>query len=117
MPTNGRINNRVTRHTATSTKPEADAVHSADFIVDALGRHSPTPEWLYVSILPIGATPPHDPYAAVVFPEEDDAMVALIAGYNKNYPPTDPDEFEASAYLLGPEFQEPSAGPNPCQNA
>jgi len=33
-------------------------------------------------------------------------MVALIAGYNKHYPPTDPVEFEATARHLGPEFQE-----------
>ena len=54
----------------------------------------------------IGATPPNDPYAGLVFPEENDTMVALIAGYNKNYPPTEPGEFEASAKFLGPEFQE-----------
>lgn len=126
---------------ASSTKPEADTVHAADLVIDALGRRSQTPEWLvelgyappqesevdsflgYVTrkykrkpntpILAIGATPPHDPYAAVVFPEEDDTMVALIAGYNKNYPPTDPDEFEASAYLLGPEFQGAISGAEP----
>jgi hypothetical protein len=33
-------------------------------------------------------------------------MVALMIGYNKYYPPTDPVEFEAFAHHLGPEFQE-----------
>ena len=117
-----------------SDKPEADTVHAADLVVDALGRRSQTPEWLaelgypppreidvdsflgYVTrkykrkpntpMILVGATPPHDPYAGLVFPEENDTMVALIAGYNKHYPPTEPVEFEASARHLGPEFQD-----------
>ena len=117
-----------------SNHPEAGTVHVADFIVDALGRRSQTPTWLvelgyrapeesevdsflgYVTrkykrkpnttILLIGANPPHDPYSGVVFPEENDTMVALMIGYNKYYPPTDPVEFEAFAHHLGPEFQE-----------
>jgi 2-polyprenyl-6-methoxyphenol hydroxylase-like FAD-dependent oxidoreductase len=111
-----------------------DSIHTADLVVDALGRRSQTPEWLvemgyeapresevdsflgYVTrkykrkpntpMLLVGATPPNDPYAGLVFPEEDDTMVAMIAGYNKNYPPTDPAEFDAFVGKLGSEFQE-----------
>jgi len=117
-----------------SNDPQAVTVHFADLVVDALGRRSQTPEWLvelgysapkesevdaflgYVTrkykrkpdtpLILIGPTPPNDPYAGLVFPEENDTMVALIAGYNKNYPPTEPGEFEASAKFLGPEFEE-----------
>ena len=117
-----------------SNQPEADTVHVADLVVDALGRRSQTPEWLvelgypppketevdsflgYVTrkykrkknipLILVGATAPHEPYGGLVFPEENDTMVALIAGYNKHYPPTDPVEFEATARHLGPEFQE-----------
>jgi 2-polyprenyl-6-methoxyphenol hydroxylase-like FAD-dependent oxidoreductase len=32
-------------------------------------------------------------------------MVALIAGYNKNYPPTEPGQFESYAKYLGPEYE------------
>ena len=59
------------------------------------------------------ATPPANPYTALVFPEENNTMVALIAGYNKHYPPTDPKEFEAFAQNLGPEFQEALHGAEP----
>jgi len=132
--TQGRVTGVRVRTRGASNSAEADTVHEADLIIDALGRRSQTPEWLVemgypapreeevdsflgyvtrkykrktdVSIIVIGATPPNDPYAAVLFPEENDTMVALIAGYNKNYPPTNPDEFEASAKLLGPEFEQ-----------
>ena len=33
-------------------------------------------------------------------------MVAMIGGYNKNYPPTNPEEFDAFVGKLGPEFAE-----------
>ena len=113
---------------------EGDSVYTADLVVDALGRRSQTPEWLvemgypapkesevdsflgYVTrkyrrkpntpMLLVGAMPPHDPYAGLVFLEEDDTMVAMIGGYNKNYPPTDPAAFDAFVEKLGPEFQE-----------
>jgi hypothetical protein len=59
-----------------------------------------------IPMLLIGATPPNEPYAGLIFPEENDTMVALIAGYDKHYPPTDPEEFQAAAAWLGPEFEE-----------
>jgi 2-polyprenyl-6-methoxyphenol hydroxylase-like FAD-dependent oxidoreductase len=117
-----------------SDNPEAVTVHLSDFVVDVMGRRSQTPKWLmelgyptpresevdsflgYVTrkykrkpntpLLLIGAYPPHNPYGGLIFPEENDTMVALIAGYNKHYPPTNPVEFEACARHLGPEFQE-----------
>ena len=74
-----------------------DPVYEADLVIDALGRRSQTPEWLvdmgypapretevdsflgYVTrkykrkpntpMILIGATPPHDPYGGLVFPE------------------------------------------------
>lgn len=119
----------------------ADPVHQADLIVDTLGRRSQTPEWLtelgypapresevdsflgYVTrkykckpdtpMLLVGPMPPNEPYAGLIFPEENDTMVALIAGYNKNYPPTDPTEFEAFADKLGPEFEAALRGAEP----
>jgi 2-polyprenyl-6-methoxyphenol hydroxylase-like FAD-dependent oxidoreductase len=120
---------------------EENPVLSGDLVVDALGRRSLTPQWLqemgypspevtevnsflgYVTrrykrkpntpMILVGATPPNDPYTGLVFPEENDTMVALMAGYNKHYPPTDPDEFEAFAHNLGPEFEEVLRGAEP----
>ncbi len=125
---------RIRNRRGGSAQQEADPVYQADLVVDALGRRSQTPEWLvemgypapkvsevdsflgYVTrkykrkpntpMILIIATPPNDPYGALVFPEENDTMVALIGGYNKNYPPTDPEEFDAFVHVLGPEFQE-----------
>ena len=124
-----------------SDEPEAVTVHEADLIVDTLGRRSLTPQWLaelgyrapqesevdsflgYVTrkykrkpatpMLLIVATPPHDPYGGLIFPEENNTMAAFMAGYNKCYPPTDPDEFEAFTHHLGPEFQEALKGAEP----
>ncbi len=112
---------------------EPDPILTADLVVDALGRRSKTPEWLvelgyappqqsvidsflgYVTrrykrkpntpMILIGATPPNEPYGALVLPEENDTMVTLIAGFNKNYPPTDPQEFDAFIPRLGPESE------------
>lgn len=132
---------RIQNRRGGSAQSETDPVYSADLVVDALGRRSPTPKWLvkmgysapresevdsflgYVTrkykrkpntpMLLIGATPPHDPYAGLVFPEEDDTMVALIGGYNKNYPPTDPEAFDEFVGKLGPEVQEALKGAEP----
>jgi len=129
-----RVTGIRVRKRGASDSAEADSVHQADLIVDALGRRSQTPEWLvelgytapkesevdaflgYVTrkykrkpntpLILIGPTVPNDPYAGIVLPEENDTMVALIVGYNKNYPSTEPGEFEACAKFLGPEFQE-----------
>jgi 2-polyprenyl-6-methoxyphenol hydroxylase-like FAD-dependent oxidoreductase len=132
---------RVRSRGGSSDRTENDAVYMADLVVDALGRRSQTPEWLvelgyaapsesevdsflgYVTrkykrkpntpMLLIGAIPPHDPYAGLIFPEEDDTMVAMIGGYNKHYPPTNPAEFDAFVGKLGPEFQEALRGAEP----
>ena len=125
---------RIRNRRGGSDMGDGETVHAADLVVDALGRRSQTPEWLvelgypapkesevdsflgYVTrkykrkpntpMLLIGATPPHDPYAGLVFPEEDDTMVAMIGGYNKHYPPTDPHAFDEFVGNLGPEVQE-----------
>ena len=132
---------RIRNRRGGAEQEEADPVYAADLVVDALGRRSRTPEWLvelgyappkesevdsflgYVTrkykrkpntpMILVGATPPNDPYSGLVFPEENDTMVALVAGYNKNYPPTDPVEFDAFVHHLGPEFQEALKGAEP----
>lgn len=132
---------RVRGRRSTSGRQEGDAIFTADLVIDALGRRSQTPEWLvemgyaapkesevdsflgYVTrkykrkpntpMILVGGTPPHDPYAGLVFPEENDTMVAMIGGYNKNHPPTDPAEFDAFVGKLGPEFQEALKGAEP----
>jgi len=132
---------RIRNRRGGSERLETDPLYEADLVVDALGRRSQTPEWLvemgypapkesivdgflgYVTrrykrkpntpMILIVASPPNDPYTALIFPEENDTMVALMAGYNKHYPPTDPEEFEAFAQNLGPEFQEALKGAEP----
>jgi 2-polyprenyl-6-methoxyphenol hydroxylase-like FAD-dependent oxidoreductase len=126
-----------TRHSG-SNGPVADSVYRADLVVDALGRRSRTPEWLvelgysppresavdsflgYVTrkyrrkpgtpMILIVPVPPDNPYGGLVFPEEEETMVVMTAGFNKHYPPTDPVEFEAFIQRLGPEFQEALRG-------
>jgi 2-polyprenyl-6-methoxyphenol hydroxylase-like FAD-dependent oxidoreductase len=125
---------RIRKGRGGSDRGETESVFAADLVVDALGRRSKTPEWLmelgyappkesevdsflgYVTrkykrkpdtpMLLIGATPPNDPYGGLVLPEENGTMVALIAGFNKNYPPTDPVAFDEFTQRLGLEFQE-----------
>lgn len=132
---------RIRNRRAGSAQQEADPVYEADLVVDALGRRSQTPEWLmqmgypapkedevdsflgYVTrrykrkpntpIMLMIATPPDRPYGALVFPEENETMVAFIGGVNKHYPPTDPEEFDRFASVLGPEFEEALKGAEP----
>lgn len=40
-------------------------------------------------------------------------MVAFIGGVNKRYPPTDPEEFDRFAHVLGPEFEDALRGAEP----
>lgn len=132
---------RIRNRGGGSDQTKLDSILTADLVVDAMGRRSKTPEWLveleytppkkseidsflgYVTrrykrkpnapLILIGATPPNDPYGAIVLPEENDTMVALIAGFNKNYPPTDPLAFDAFTQRLGPEFEEALRGAEP----
>jgi 2-polyprenyl-6-methoxyphenol hydroxylase-like FAD-dependent oxidoreductase len=132
---------RIRNRRGGSDGQETDPIYEADLVIDALGRRSQTPEWLvemgypapkesevdsflgYVTrkykrkpntpMILIIATPPNDPYGALVFPEENDTMVVLIGGYNKHYPPTDPGEFDAFVRVLGTEFQEALRGAEP----
>ena len=124
-----------------SNDPEAVTVHSADLIVDTLGRRSQSPKWLmelgysapkesevdaflgYVTrlyklkpdtpFIMISATPANDPYTGAIYPQEKGTMSVLIGGYNKNYPPTEPGKFEDFAKFLGSEFQEAIQGAEP----
>lgn len=125
---------RVRNRHAGSNQTEAESFYEGDLVVDALGRRSQTPQWLveigysapeenevdsflgYVTrrykrkpntpIMLLLATPPDHPYGALVFPEENDTMVVFIGGVNRRYPPTDPQEFDRFAHILGPEFEE-----------
>ncbi|HSL46310.1 MAG TPA: hypothetical protein VK897_22945 [Anaerolineales bacterium] len=138
---NRRVTGVRTRARGGSSQPEADSLHQADLVVDASGRSSRTPHWLvelgysppkesevnsflgYVTrkykrkpntpMLLIVPVPPNNPYGGLVFPEEDDTMVVMMAGFNKHYPPTDPAAFEAFLQHLGPEFQEALRGAEP----
>ena len=132
---------RIRNRRSGPTYPEDESVYEADLVVDALGRRSPTPEWLvemgypapqesevdsflgYVTrkykrepnmqMLWIVATAPDHPYGALLFPEENNTMVTLIGGFNKHYPPTDPEEFDAFVHVIGPEFQAALEGAEP----
>jgi 2-polyprenyl-6-methoxyphenol hydroxylase-like FAD-dependent oxidoreductase len=55
-------------------------------------------------MLLITATPPNDPRGGLIFPEENGVWVVMMAGANKDYPPTDEEGFDAFARSLGPEF-------------
>jgi 2-polyprenyl-6-methoxyphenol hydroxylase-like FAD-dependent oxidoreductase len=50
------------------------------------------------------ATPPHMPRGGLIFPEENGVWVVMMAGANKDYPPTDEAGFDEFAQSLGPEF-------------
>lgn len=52
----------------------------------------------------ITATPPDDPRGGLIFPEESDVWVVMMAGANKDYPATDEAGFDAFARSLGTEF-------------
>jgi 2-polyprenyl-6-methoxyphenol hydroxylase-like FAD-dependent oxidoreductase len=61
----------------------------------------------------ISATPPHDPRGGLIFPEENGVWVVMMAGANKEYPPTDEAGFTAFARSLGPEFAGAVAAATP----
>jgi 2-polyprenyl-6-methoxyphenol hydroxylase-like FAD-dependent oxidoreductase len=122
---------------------------TADLIVDALGRRSPTPEWLtalgytapaessvnsflgYVTrryripdnfqadwrMLMILATPPDQPRGGLIFPEENGVWCVMMAGANKDYPPTDDDGFVDFARSLGTEFHRAVQAAEPLTQA
>jgi len=59
------------------------------------------------------ATPPHSPRGGLIFPEENGVWVVMMAGANKEYPPTDEEGFAAFAQSLGPEFAGAVAAAEP----
>jgi 2-polyprenyl-6-methoxyphenol hydroxylase-like FAD-dependent oxidoreductase len=64
-------------------------------------------------MLLITATPPHNPRGGLIFPEENGVWVVMLAGANKDYPPTDEAGFDAFAHSLGPEFYSAVAAAEP----
>lgn len=85
------------------TPPEETVVDSFLGYVTRRYRRPPQvqPDW---RMMLITATPPHDPRGGLIFPEENDVWVVMMAGANKDYPPTDEAGFDAFARSLGPEF-------------
>ena len=132
---------RIRNRRSGSAFQETNPIFAADFVVDALGRRSPTPEWLvemgypapeenevdsflgYVTrrykrkpnmpMIWIIATPPDSFHGALLFPEENDTMVALVTGFNKHYPPIDPEEFEAFILDIDPKYRTALQGAEP----
>lgn len=126
----------VVRRAGESGTAETPEQLYGDLVVDALGRRSPTPEWLaalgypspeetavdsflgYVTrryhrpehfdpgwrMMLITATAPHSPRGGLIFPEENDTWVIMMAGANKEYPPTDEVGFNEFARSIDPEF-------------
>lgn len=123
-------------HVSHRNDNERAETFSADLVVDALGRRSPTPAWLtalgydapdessvnsflgYVTrryripinfeadwrMIMILATPPDQPRGGLIFPEENGVWCVMLAGANKDYPPTDEAGFVDFARSLGTEF-------------
>jgi 2-polyprenyl-6-methoxyphenol hydroxylase-like FAD-dependent oxidoreductase len=132
---------RIRNRRGGSIYKDNDPIFTADLVVDALGRLSSTPAWLVemgyqvpsesivdsflgyatrryrrktdTPILFIFPDPPDHPHGGLIFPEENDNMVVFAGGYNKHYPPTDPDEFENFIQGLSPEFKEALRGTEP----
>lgn len=132
---------RIHNRRSGSMYRENDPVFTADLVIDSLGRRSKTHEWLVAMgyqapsestvdsflgyatrkyrrkpdtpILVIFPSAPYDPYGGLVFPEENDTMVVFAGGYNKHYPPTDPEEFETFIRSLSPEFETALRGTEP----
>lgn len=58
-------------------------------------------DWQMLYILP---NAPDEPRAGLIFPEEGDTWVVMMAGINKDYPPTDEEGFMAYARSIDPLF-------------
>ncbi len=61
----------------------------------------------------ITATPPNNPRGGLIFPEENGVWVVMLAGANKDYPPTDEAGFAGFAQSLGAEFYDAVAAAEP----
>lgn len=60
-----------------------------------------TGDWQMLYILP---NAPDEPRAGLIFPEEGDTWVVMMAGINQDYPPTDEEGFLAYARSIDPLF-------------
>lgn len=58
-------------------------------------------DWQMLYILP---NAPDEPRAGLIFPEERDTWVVMMAGINKDYPPSDEEGFMAYARSIDPVF-------------
>lgn len=60
---------------------------------------------------------PDEPRGGLIFPEENNVWVVMMAGANKDYPPTDDEGFREYARSLGPEFFEAVEAAEPISKA
>jgi len=92
--------------------PEKSIVNS--FLGYATRRYRKPAEWQADwDMMLISSTPPHQPRSGTIFPEEDNKWVVLLAGANKEYPPTDEEGFAQFARTVAPEFHEAISAAEP----
>lgn len=85
--------------------PEKSVVNS--FLGYATRRYRKPVDWQADwQMMLISSTPPHQPRAGLIFTEENNQWVVLVAGANKDYPPTDEEGFTEYARTVAPEFHE-----------
>ncbi len=68
-------------------------------------------------MLLLGATPPDQPRGGLIFPEENGVWTVMLAGVNKEYPPTDEAGFDEFARSLGPKFYNAVQAAEPISKA
>lgn len=61
----------------------------------------PDRDW---SMMLIGQEPPHQPRSGLIYSEEDNVWMVMLAGIMGDYPPTDEDGFNAFAATIDPDF-------------
>lgn len=81
-------------------------------------RYQPPENWqVNWKMMLITAHAPHQPYGALIFPEEDGQWCVMMGGVNKNYPPTDDEGFLDCAKKIDPEFYEAVKAATPVTQA
>ncbi|MGB0389167.1 MAG: FAD-dependent oxidoreductase [Ardenticatenaceae bacterium] len=92
--------------------PEESVVNS--FLGYATRRYKKPANWhADWDMMLISSTPPDQPRGGIIFAEENETWVVLLAGANKDYPPTDEEGFLAYARSVTPEFYEAISAAEP----
>ncbi len=127
---------RVTGVRVRRKEDSLESVETADFVADASGRTSKTPQWLaalgygepeetvidarlgyagrryrmpeipeggWLTML-IGQEPPVKSRGGLIYSEEDNVWMVMVAGCLGDYPPTDEAGFEEFAASVDPQF-------------